>query len=498
MTLTIGIKDEHENYVYVQDKNGTLGEGKTSISVASGTMVTIRLYCQYGNSTENWAQKWKESCATANGVALTRTEQDGGNTYIFTCQVTENTTIDVWKNWGDGATAAVTISEPAAAATALSDSDTGSAVPATGGTKIDSVTLNSSNGWKKTFTDLPLTGTTEDGDVSYYYYFKEVEAPAGYVVSYSNGENAVKTGTVTITNTQTPTPSGTSLTVKKEWKNADGTNLTVDNYSVTVQLAQVATTITGETSEQTTTLEAVEDWNEYTFSTDDLSNSNLRIRVTYRTDANYYNWGYGAIYKKKDGKWEQIKELKVASGEAGTYSETYSLTPDCEKFAFNFWGSYVPKDQTDKIQYANLIKLELIKTVITDGKTTVTVNESYDTQTLNSGNKWEYRWPNLDSSKGNTIYTYYVKEVRVENAQHDNITDKFTVTNSNGDKENAVGVDGSITITNTLKSTYVLPETGGAGIGFYRIGGSLLMGVAAAGLIGNTKRKKRKEADKTS
>ena len=151
--------------------------------------------------------------------------------------------------------------------------------------------------------------------------------------------------------------------------------------------------------------------------------------------------------------------------------------------------------------HAKFISMELINTSLPEVGGEVTVDESYTPEivTLNESNNWQHTWYNLDStSEDGSIYTYYVKEIQVTNGAGDIITDKFTVTNDHGDKDHAVGVDDSITITNTLKSTYVLPETGGAGIGFYRIGGSLLMGVAAAGLIGNTKRKKRKEADKTS
>ena len=389
-----------------------------------------------------------------------------------------------------------------------SSAGSGSTVSATGGNEFKSVTLNSSNGWKQTFYDLPLTGKAEDGttQVSYYYYFVEESVPAGYVVSYSNGENAVQSGTVTITNTQTPTPSGTSLTVKKVWKDANGDPLTVDDsYSVTVKLAQVATTITdGTTSEiiQQKDIQNENEWNQWNLDADQLGKSNLSLRITYETSAGHGKWPCGtvSVYDSSNDSskdpWKEVSKLYIASNDAGTYSETISLgnlSSNITMVSVNFFAN-----DTDGA-YGALKSVELVETVITDGQTTVAVDEDYSTQTLNSGNNWEYRWTNLSASDDNgTTYTYYVKEVRVENAQHDNITDKFTVTNSNGDKDHAVGVSGEIVITNTLKTTYVLPGTGGAGTGFYRIGGSLLIGMAAAGLIGNTKRQKRKEADKTS
>ena len=243
-----------------------------------------------------------------------------------------------------------------------------------------------------------------------------------------------------------------------------------------------------------------EGWQELSFNDDQFSNPNLSLRITYKTDAGYDNWGYGAVYVYSGSDWSMKNELKVASASAGTYSDTIplqSLQSDNNRVVVNFWGSYKPGEET--IKYATLEKVELIETVVTGGTTTVTENASYDTQTLNSSNNWQHTWYNLDStSEDGSIFTYYVKEVQVKNGAGYDITHKFSVSYDGATAEDPIGVSGSITITNTLKSTYVLPETGGAGIGFYRIGGSLLMGVAAAGLIGNTKRKKRKEADKTS
>ncbi len=203
VNVEVGIKDENNSYVYVQDSSGILGSNKTSISVLSGTTITVQLYCPYGNSTVDWAQKWKNSSATANGVALTRTEQDGGNIYIFTCQVTEDTFIDVWKNWGDGATATVTIDQTTAVGTTdpdESDQEETPVVPV--GSCVGTTTLNSGNEWKHTFTDLPLTGTDEDGNaVIYYYYVEEVSVP-NYETSYDNNDG-IQSGTIIITNKAT-------------------------------------------------------------------------------------------------------------------------------------------------------------------------------------------------------------------------------------------------------------------------------------------------------
>lgn len=205
VNVTVKIKDESDppNYVYVQDEQGTLDATEKSISVLSGTTITITLYCPYGSSTYDWAQKWKKSSATANETVLERTEADGGNSYIFTYQVREDTTIDVWKNWGNEATATVTIDTTTAGGTTDSEgSDQDDNISKPEGTLVKSISLDSGSDWKYTFTNLPLTGTDSDGNpVTYYYYIEEVSVP-NYETSYDNNDG-IQSGTITVTNKAT-------------------------------------------------------------------------------------------------------------------------------------------------------------------------------------------------------------------------------------------------------------------------------------------------------
>lgn len=57
------------------------------------------------------------------------------------------------------------------------------------------VTLDNSNGWSYTWNNLPKSGNGED----YYYFVKEVNAPSGYQVSYTNNDGIQK-GDITVTN----------------------------------------------------------------------------------------------------------------------------------------------------------------------------------------------------------------------------------------------------------------------------------------------------------
>ena len=351
---------------------------------------------------------------------------------------------------------------------------------------IQPYTLTKANKWTMTIENLPL----KDSYGNIYSYSATEVSVEGYTSAVTSDGT-----TITITNTKTPTPSGTSLTVKKEWKNADGSDLTVDKgYSVIVQLGRA------KASSNVLATSDVRDGRLTILDGVDMTNQNLVLRLTYRKEASTEDktgWGYAGFRRYPVANWEVEPDLtlRLPSNEPGKYVETVPLTQlatimGSEGIHFQIWENH-----------AKFISMELINTSLPEVGGEVTVDESYTPEivTLNESNNWQHTWYNLDStSEDGSIYTYYVKEIQVTNGAGDIITDKFTVTNDHGDKDHAVGVDDSITITNTLKSTYVLPETGGAGIGFYRIGGSLLMGVAAAGLIGNTKRKKRKEADKTS
>ncbi len=80
--------------------------------------------------------------------------------------------------------------------------------------EIDTQTLNSSNGYTYTWTELP-SGTT--GGKVYYYYVKEAdysESGTSYTAYYV-GNATDETSTITVTNTS-------GLTVKKEWLDYNG------------------------------------------------------------------------------------------------------------------------------------------------------------------------------------------------------------------------------------------------------------------------------------
>ena len=112
-----------------------------------------------------------------------------------------------------------------------------------------------------------------------------------------------------------------------------------------------------------------------------------------------------------------------------------------------------------------------------------TAEEIYSTVTLDNSKNWEYTWINLPAKDGNTTYTYYVEEVSMSNGGEANFGNQFHVTVDYGDGAHTIGPSGTVTVTNTLKSTFTLPETGGGGAKPYTLGGLLLCFTAGALLL---------------
>ena len=71
------------------------------------------------------------------------------------------------------------------------------------------VTIDLGSEWRYTFTDLPLTGTDDEGNtVNYYYYIQEVSIP-NYETTYSANNSGTQSGTITVTNKATENPEYT-------------------------------------------------------------------------------------------------------------------------------------------------------------------------------------------------------------------------------------------------------------------------------------------------
>ncbi len=92
------------------------------------------------------------------------------------------------------------------------------------------VTLNSANGWKHTWTEIPRLKPDNETE-TYKYSVEEINVPTGYTVSYDNNDG-IDSGQITITNTL----KTTNIPVEKKWKNSDGSTATPNINQITVKL----------------------------------------------------------------------------------------------------------------------------------------------------------------------------------------------------------------------------------------------------------------------
>lgn len=190
--------------------NGSDASSKLNVTeVAAGSKIRIKLELNYAiEESWNWTPTVTVTGVNGNamdGWILADSSANGHATYTYEGQVIGEVTISCEKGSSDIYGIYITVLEQP---TISDPDDTGDNDTPT--TPEDSpyrtVTLNTGDiGWSHTFTNLPLTGTDENGNtVNYYYYV--VETPVtNYDVSYDNN-SGIQSGAITVTNTATDNP----------------------------------------------------------------------------------------------------------------------------------------------------------------------------------------------------------------------------------------------------------------------------------------------------
>lgn len=190
--------------------NGSDASSKLNVTeVAAGSKIRIKLELNYAiGESWNWTPTVTVTGVNGNamdGWILADSSANGHATYTYEGQVIGEVTISCENGSSDIYGIYITVLEQP---TISDPDDTGDNDTPT--TPEDSpyrtVTLNTGDiGWSHTFTNLPLTGTDENGNtVNYYYYV--VETPVtNYDVSYDNN-SGIQSGAITVTNTATDNP----------------------------------------------------------------------------------------------------------------------------------------------------------------------------------------------------------------------------------------------------------------------------------------------------
>lgn len=260
------------------------------------------------------------------------------------------------------------------------------------------------------------------------------------------------------------------LTVRKVWKNADGTIMSEDQKNEQSEI-KVDVFKKGEnTAFDTVTLNSANGWTAQVDLTKckDLK-SNTKFEAKEQDGNSYiisYMDGFGVEHSANDA---------YQSGD--TIVVVNQLKPT-ELSVVKKWngqdGSVLPSDkEPDSIQ------LKLFKVESTGGKTLVQV-DGKDTVTMTKTSGWKYTFTNLDPTAH-----YVVEEASVSG---------YTVSYSYPEGSSDVAPGGTVIITNTEAPTYELPSTGSPGGTVpYTAGGAAI--ALAAVLCGYNSRRKRKRGE---
>ena len=260
------------------------------------------------------------------------------------------------------------------------------------------------------------------------------------------------------------------LTVRKVWKNADGTIMSEEQKNkqsaIKVDVFKKGDNIAFDT----VTLNSDNRWTaQVNLAKCENLKSNTKFEAKEQDGNNYiisYMDGFGVEHSANDA---------YQSGD--TIVVVNQLKPT-ELSVVKKWngqdGSVLPSDkEPDSIQ------LKLFKVESTGGKTLIQV-DGEDTVMMTKTSGWKYTFTNLDPTAH-----YVVEEASVSG---------YTVSYSYPEGSSDVAPGGTVTITNTEAPTYELPSTGSPGGTVpYTAGGAAI--ALAAVLCGYNSRRKRKRGE---
>lgn len=233
LTLTIDVKaGDNGNLSWWSGSEGNIAEGST---------VTFSVTNIWGTTSSGYNH------ITIEGAECTLSTKTEGYvvTETYTFVMNQNVTVGGSINWNTNeiSHSSVTVTPPVNTSSGNGDSDENN------DTKVADVFLSDENNWTVTITDLPLENTALDGTTeNYYYYFKEVNVPEGYTVSYSNGQSCVQSGTITVTNQKNK--DVVSATVNKVWKGVNGEAIDGNSETLPASVWVYLTRTVGETTER--------------------------------------------------------------------------------------------------------------------------------------------------------------------------------------------------------------------------------------------------------
>lgn len=357
---------------------------------------------------------------------------------------------------------------------------------------LGTITLDASNKWAWSSTDsvlgLPVRGseTNSNGEsvnVWYSYYVVEPNVPTGYEVSYSNqsGEsfNSISSGSITVTNKKIYIPpTTTSITVQKLWKDSDDqTELSTGlPDEIKVKLFRRAAGSSDEWIQygEEIPLEKSQNWQKR------IENLDVNYEYDIR-EVSVPGFRTESIAKVDNGfiitNVKNTTSITVQKNWASEY-KTGDIPGDSVKFKLfrRLWDS-APTGEQMSSQPLFPEEYSSIQNVVTiDGNTVFTLSP-------NANGVWEKTFGNLPISEeidgARKYYSYYIVE------EPSSLYD----ISYGGVRE---ATSGNLQVTNTLRPSYTLPNTGGVGTEIYTAAG---LAVSIGAVLGLMKKRKKGERE---
>lgn len=315
----------------------------------------------------------------------------------------------------------------------------------TGGVEFAEVTLSADNGWKHTWSGLPLVGTDVNGGLVTYSYYV-LETSGGYDVSYSHSAavNAGDNATIIITNS--PRTPG-DIIVDKKWADANGAEIIAPENSIEVDLYKMHTLYVEHFT-----------WGGYYYY-DDLEVFPGSV-VTIKFNS-IDGWAYDSRWNESSlpEGWTITKGNKVGQIYANDdwQPEVYEYTlvisvVESEKVTlrchFNDLGPYdniATSDASDKI----VLGIQSADSVVIDHSLADKDGMHYlDTYTISADDNWQLKIADLEPG------TYMLKEkesdytVTYQVGSGAETTDGAQISLTPGSQQN-------VTVTNTIATTEI-------------------------------------------
>ena len=336
--------------------NGNNKGEKVILNTANEWKNTWNNLPKYENGTE--VKYTVEEVSIPEGYTLSYNTETAGKTIITNSYTPEETSYRVEKVWNDNNNQDGKRPENIKVQLKVNGNNEGEAV-----------TLDKSNNWNYTWSNLPKYNS----GVELVYSVEEVSVPEGYTVAY----DANTAGKTTITNTHEI--EKTERSVEKAWddnNNQDGKQ----PENIQVQLKAGDNNVGDEI-----TLNASNNW-KYTWKNLDKYSNGEEINYT-------------------------IKEISKING----YDTKYESTVKDEVTTYVITNTHVPEvvsKSVEKVWNDNNNQ---------DGKRPENIqvqlkangNNKGDTITLNADNEWKYTWSGLEKYSDGKEVTYTIEEVNV-------------------------------------------------------------------------------------